>query len=78
MVDPKSNQRQILPANVRPLHYDLELEPDFDTCKIGGSVIIELDILEASKSITLNVVDIKVKEISLKCEEDLQSLSNST
>jgi aminopeptidase 2 len=78
MADPKSNQRQILPANVRPLHYDLELEPDFDTCKIGGSMNIELDILEASKSITLNVVDIKVKEISLKCREEQQSLSNST
>ena len=73
MADTESNQRQILPANVRPQHYDLELEPDFDTCKIGGSVNIELDILESSKSITLNAVDINVKEISLKCGENFQS-----
>jgi aminopeptidase N len=77
MAASKSSERQVLPTNVRPSHYDLELEPDFDTCKISGSVSIELDALETSRSITLNVVDIKVEEMFLKCGADLQSPTHS-
>ena len=33
--------REILPANVKPLHYDLTLEPDFDKFKYQGTVLIE-------------------------------------
>jgi aminopeptidase 2 len=73
MAVPQSNERQILPANVKPFHYDLRLEPDFDTCRTEGSVSIDLDIFETSKSITLNVVDIKVRETILECGEDHQS-----
>lgn len=65
----KSMEREALPANVRPLNYDVQLEPHFDTCKIDGSVSIALDILDVSKSITLNVVDINIEKISLKCGE---------
>lgn len=72
-----TDERQVLPSNVKPSHYDLQLEPDFHTCKIGGSVSIELDILESSKSITLNVVDIKIEKIVLKCGEDQQLPTSS-
>jgi aminopeptidase 2 len=33
--------REILPANVKPLHYDLTLEPDFDKFTYEGTVVIE-------------------------------------
>jgi hypothetical protein len=33
--------REILPANVKPLHYDLTLEPDFEKFTYRGTVLIE-------------------------------------
>ena len=33
--------REVLPTNVKPLHYDLTLEPDFDKFSYEGTVIIE-------------------------------------
>ena len=33
--------REILPANVKPLHYDLTLEPDFEKFTYEGTVVIE-------------------------------------
>ena len=34
--------REVLPTNVKPLHYDLILEPNFETFKYNGTVTIEL------------------------------------
>lgn len=33
--------REVLPTNVKPLHYDLTLEPDFEKATYEGSVTIE-------------------------------------
>jgi hypothetical protein len=33
--------REVLPTNVKPLHYDLTLEPDFEKFSFEGTVIIE-------------------------------------
>lgn len=33
--------REVLPTNVKPLHYNLTLEPDFETFTYEGSVTIE-------------------------------------
>ena len=33
--------REVLPTNVKPLHYDLTLEPDFDKFSYEGTVVIE-------------------------------------
>ena len=37
----KVKSREILPANVKPLHYDLTLEPNFGDFTYEGTVIIE-------------------------------------
>lgn len=39
-----SQAREVLPTNVKPLHYDLTLEPDFDKASYEGSVTIECAI----------------------------------
>ena len=36
-----SRGREVLPTNVKPLHYDLTLEPDFEKFSYEGTVIIE-------------------------------------
>ena len=33
--------REVLPTNVKPLHYDLTLEPDFEKFTFEGKVVIE-------------------------------------
>lgn len=35
------NSRVLLPTNVKPVHYDLTLEPDFDQFTYEGTVVIE-------------------------------------
>lgn len=35
--------RELLPANVKPLHYDLTLEPNFKDFSYDGRVMIEYD-----------------------------------
>jgi aminopeptidase 2 len=52
--------REILPANVIPRHYDLTLEPDFEKLTYEGYVIIDLDVVENSSSISLNTLELKI------------------
>ncbi len=33
--------REVLPTNVKPLHYDLTLEPNFEKFTYEGKVVIE-------------------------------------
>lgn len=35
------NARVLLPTNVKPVHYDLTLEPDFKKFTYEGTVVIE-------------------------------------
>lgn len=35
--------REVLPGNVKPTNYAVELEPDFETFKYDGTVAIEYD-----------------------------------
>jgi aminopeptidase 2 len=55
-----TNGREILPGNVIPRHYDLTLEPDFEKLTYDGTVVIDLDVVENTKSITLNTLEIDV------------------
>lgn len=36
-----SKGRVVLPKNVKPIHYDLTLEPNLETFKYEGTVVIE-------------------------------------
>lgn len=63
-----SKGRDVLPKNVKPLHYDLTLEPNFETFKYDGHVTIDLDVLEDTKSITLNTVEIEIHETTISTD----------
>jgi len=39
--------REVLPTNVKPVHYDLTLEPNFEKFSYEGKVIIEYVLLMA-------------------------------
>ncbi|KAH8587060.1 peptidase family M1-domain-containing protein [Bisporella sp. PMI_857] len=57
--------REILPGNVIPTHYDVTLEPAFDTFKYKGTVVIDLTVVEDTTSISLNTLEIEIKGVKI-------------
>ncbi|KAL8968977.1 MAG: hypothetical protein Q9183_002219 [Haloplaca sp. 2 TL-2023] len=55
-----SKGREVLPSNVKPLHYALTLEPDFDKFTYEGEVVIDLDVKEDTSSVSLNSLEIDI------------------
>ena len=64
--------RCTLPKHIRPIHYDLQLEPDFNTSLIKGKAKIEVEFLEDTKFLTINAVDITVQDVVLTHGADAQ------
>jgi aminopeptidase 2 len=52
--------RELLPANVIPRHYNVTLEPDFKKLTFDGTVVIDLDVAEDSKSISLHTLELDI------------------
>mmetsp|Transcript_525 Transcript_525/g.504 ORF Transcript_525/g.504 Transcript_525/m.504 type:complete len:953 (-) Transcript_525:676-3534(-) len=75
--------REVLPTNVKPLHYDLTLEPNFETFKFDGQVVIDLHVNEKSDYVTLNSLEIDIQEAkindvktkNIEFNEDQQSVT---
>ena len=57
--------RQVLPKNVKPIEYTLKLEPNFETFKFDGDELLELEVVEDSDFISLNTLEIDIKETIL-------------
>jgi len=58
--------RELLPAHVKPTHYDVTLEPHFDTFKFDGSVTIDIDVVETTNSVSVNTFELEIGEVELK------------
>lgn len=54
-------ERDLLPTNVIPRHYQLQLEPDFGNFTFNGKVVIDLDVTEDSSSVTLHTLEIDIR-----------------
>ena len=52
--------RELLPTNVVPRHYHVTLEPDFEKLTFDGTVVIDLDVVEDSKSISLHTLELEI------------------
>lgn len=50
----------MLPANVIPRHYHVTLEPDFQKLTFDGTVVIDLDVVEESSSISLHTLELDI------------------
>ncbi|QEL59899.1 hypothetical protein CJJ09_001986 [Candidozyma auris] len=76
-------QREVLPTNVKPLRYDLTLEPLFDTFTFKGDLTIDLQVNDKSDTVTLNSLEIEVQSADVNGEavkstsfdEDKQTVS---
>jgi len=60
----RNDEDGILPRNVVPIHYDLEIRPNIDLDQppfpFDGSVVINIRCVEATSEITLNFVDLSI------------------
>ncbi|OJJ44518.1 hypothetical protein ASPZODRAFT_70994 [Penicilliopsis zonata CBS 506.65] len=60
--------REVLPTNVKPVHYDLTLEPDLVKFTYDGTVIIDLDVAEDTNSISLNANELQIHSAVVSVE----------
>ncbi|KAL2022807.1 hypothetical protein VTK56DRAFT_4623 [Thermocarpiscus australiensis] len=67
--------RELLPANVVPRHYHVTLEPDFKKLTFDGTVVIDLDVVDESKSISLHTLELDIH--SAKISSGGQTVSSS-
>ena len=54
-----------LPRNVRPRHYDVAIIPDAAAMTFSGKVVIAIDVLQPTSSITLNAIDLHFTAVRL-------------
>ncbi|KAK0389115.1 hypothetical protein NLU13_2690 [Sarocladium strictum] len=64
----KAPARDLLPANVVPRHYDLAIEPDLEKFTFGGSVTIDLDVVEETTKISLHTLELELSSVSVVCD----------
>ncbi len=63
-----STGRELLPANVVPMHYDIVLEPDFTKFTYDGTVVVDLDCVEDSSSISLHSLEIDIHSVKVSAD----------
>ncbi|KAI1808367.1 peptidase family M1-domain-containing protein [Daldinia bambusicola] len=69
--------RELLPTNVIPRHYDVTLEPNFDKFTFEGKVLIDFDVQEDSKSISLHTLQIDIHSANIKSGDTIVSSSSA-
>jgi aminopeptidase N len=62
---PASTVTTQLPRNARPLHYAISIVPDATKMAFTGTVGIDIELLTASKAVTLNAVDMQFQSVTL-------------
>ncbi|KAJ1964402.1 hypothetical protein GGI12_001451 [Dipsacomyces acuminosporus] len=72
-------ERELLPTNVTPVHYDLFLAPDLDALTYTGHVSIKVRINDSTDKIVLHSNDLEIEEavISSTAFQPEESLSAS-
>jgi len=58
-------ERQVLPEEVVPVHYDLRLSPDAEALTFHGAVGIDLDVRAATSEIVLNAERLEFDRVAL-------------
>ncbi|WP_350015428.1 M1 family metallopeptidase [Rhodanobacter sp. IGA1.0] len=54
-----------LPRTVRPSHYDVAVTPHADKLSFDGQVTVTVDVLQPTRSITLNAIDMTFSSVRL-------------
>ena len=65
-----STEREILPKHLKPIHYDITLEPHLEEAtEFDGTAVIDINVVEETSSITLNSVDLKILKTEVFAED---------
>ena len=57
----RHTEREILPKHLKPTHYDITIEPHLEEAtQFDGTVVIDLDVVQETSSITLNAIDLEI------------------
>jgi puromycin-sensitive aminopeptidase len=59
VVDPNPHR---LPRSILPRRYDLTLTPDLDGATFGGSVDIDVEVMEPAADVVLNAIELEIDE----------------
>lgn len=63
-------ERNILPKNVKPLHYDIQIyDIDIKKFTFNGKVSIDFAVVEATKQIQVNFKDMEIQEAKVTLEQ---------
>jgi aminopeptidase N len=65
-----------LPRDVRPTHYDVAVSPDAAKLSFHGAVTIDIDVLQATNSITLNAIDMTFPSVILSSKNPFQTVTS--
>ncbi|KAI1749357.1 peptidase family M1-domain-containing protein [Xylaria castorea] len=74
--DPKAC-RELLPTNVIPRHYDVTLEPDLKKFTFEGKVVIDFDVQEETRSISLHTIEIDIHSAHIKSGDTIVTSSSA-
>eukprot|EP00123_Amoebidium_parasiticum_P017500 comp23874_c0_seq1/m.41878 comp23874_c0_seq1/g.41878 ORF comp23874_c0_seq1/g.41878 comp23874_c0_seq1/m.41878 type:complete len:864 (-) comp23874_c0_seq1:481-3072(-) len=65
----EKSKRHILPTNVKPLHYDLTLTPNFEDFTYTGEESVKVQVVETTSQITLNAKELTIDPAVLVLED---------
>jgi aminopeptidase N len=68
-----ASDAQRLPTNVKPSHYALAFTPDLKAATFTGDETIDVTLAQASNSITMNAIEIKINEVAITVGNDTQN-----
>ncbi|KAI0018365.1 peptidase family M1-domain-containing protein [Xylariomycetidae sp. FL0641] len=75
---PDPNQgRELLPTNVIPTHYDVTLEPDFKKFTFEGKLLVDFDVREETRSISLHTLEIDIHSAHIKSGDKVVTESSA-
>ena len=60
-----ASEAVVLPETARPSKYRINLHPDLKNFTFSGEQSVDLQVLEATTSIVLNVIDLKISVATL-------------
>ncbi|KAI9796039.1 MAG: Aminopeptidase 2 mitochondrial [Piccolia ochrophora] len=70
-----SQGREVLPTNVKPVVYDVTLEPNFDDFTYKGTVNIILEVQKDTTFISLNTLELEIHDTKVTSDSKLISSS---
>ena len=66
----------VLPGSVRPVKYQLTLEPDLDSFTFRGEEVVDVEVVESTSEISLNCVEIAIQSCGLTGKDGQTSTPN--